>query len=120
MKQFVSQGVYSGEILKQQLRVICVDLAGPDSSSAILFRRIVLATFAKNIRQDHFYIQRKTNERHEVIGGRCKWLKDWWRPGKCMGLFLILWGLQGLHSHMRLETISKQLKARPRVMWPCT
>ena len=79
-----------------------------------LFRRIVLATFAKNIRQDHFYIQRKTNERHEVIGVDVSGSKIGGDQENACSLPDPM-GLQ-VHSHMRLETISKQLKASLRVM----
>ncbi|HAZ14401.1 MAG: hypothetical protein A2X86_19425 [Bdellovibrionales bacterium GWA2_49_15] len=69
MKQFVPQGVYHGEVLKQEAKVICVDLARAGIlPTQFCFEELSLMLTPKNIRQDHFYIQRKINERHEVIG----------------------------------------------------
>jgi uracil phosphoribosyltransferase len=69
MKQFHEQGVYEGDILKKDQRIISVDLARAGTfPSHLIFHELNFLLDPENLRQDHIYINRKTNEKDEVIG----------------------------------------------------
>ena len=69
MKEFSSKGVFTGEVIKREIPVICVDLQRAGIwPSHLCFHRLHYLLNAGRIRQDHFHIARKTNDKEEVIG----------------------------------------------------
>ncbi len=69
MQEFHEQGIYKGVSLKQDSKVVVVDLARAGMiPSQMIYEELNYLFDYKNIRQDHFYAARKTNELNEVIG----------------------------------------------------
>jgi len=69
MSAFVKEGVYCGEVVDQNSLFVSVDLARAGIlPSQVCFEELSALVQAKNVRQDHFYMQRKVNDKHEVVG----------------------------------------------------
>jgi uracil phosphoribosyltransferase len=69
MKEFNSKGVFRGEIIQPQTRAVIVDLARAGMwPSHICYNILNHILEPKRVRQDHFYLNRKTNQQGEVIG----------------------------------------------------
>ncbi|MCY4524123.1 MAG: hypothetical protein OXB84_05235, partial [Halobacteriovoraceae bacterium] len=69
MKEFTIKGVFAGEVVKKDVPVIFVDLERAGIwPSHLCFHRLHYLLNSQNIRQDHFHIGRKTNEKEEVVG----------------------------------------------------
>jgi uracil phosphoribosyltransferase len=69
MKEQTPLGVWEGEIIDRKSQVICVDLARAGTwPSHICFDFLNYHLEPHNLRQDHYYLNRKTNEKGEVIG----------------------------------------------------
>lgn len=69
MKEFTDKGYYQGEVLDEETKVIVVDLARAGIyPSHLLFEQLHFLLKPQGLRQDHFYINRKTNDQGEVIG----------------------------------------------------
>jgi uracil phosphoribosyltransferase len=63
------EGIYNGEILDQNQKVVTVDLARAGMvPSQLIYEELNYLLKPENIRQDHFYAARKVNEKNEVIG----------------------------------------------------
>jgi uracil phosphoribosyltransferase len=64
-----SEGIYDGEIIDQNIKVVCVDLARAGMiPSQLIYSELNYLLNPKNIRQDHFYAARTVNQKGEVIG----------------------------------------------------
>lgn len=69
MKEYNPEGVYSGEIINQNTKVVAVDLARAGMvPSQILYNELNYLLNPQNIRQDHFYAARVTDENNQVTG----------------------------------------------------
>lgn len=69
MSEFHKEGVYKGEAFKADTKAVVVDLARAGMiPSQLIYNELNYLFDYKNIRQDHFYAARKTNELGEVIG----------------------------------------------------
>lgn len=69
MKEFTELGVFEGEVLKCDAPVICVDLARAGTwPSHVCFDQLNYHFSPSTLRQDHYYINRKVNDKGEVIG----------------------------------------------------
>ncbi|MCP4912194.1 MAG: uracil phosphoribosyltransferase [Oligoflexia bacterium] len=69
MKEFLEQGIIDNEIIDPEQRAIFVDLARAGTFPTHLGYELCHHILVQpNIRQDHFYINRKVNDKEEVIG----------------------------------------------------
>lgn len=69
MKAVDSAGIYWGQVIDPNTRAICVDLARAGTwPSHVCFQNLHYICSPENLRQDHFYLNRKTNEKNQVIG----------------------------------------------------
>jgi len=69
MKEFNPEGVYQGEIIDQNIKVVTVDLARAGIvPSQILYSELNYLLNSQNIRQDHFYAARITDANGQVTG----------------------------------------------------
>ncbi|MBT3586807.1 MAG: uracil phosphoribosyltransferase [Halobacteriovoraceae bacterium] len=69
MKGLSEAGTYQGQVIDQSTKVVTVDLARAGIfPSHLCFQNMCTLLEPQNIRQDHFYMQRKVNEQGEVIG----------------------------------------------------
>ncbi|MBP9674355.1 MAG: hypothetical protein KBD63_04605 [Bacteriovoracaceae bacterium] len=69
MRAMHPEGIYSGEVLDADTKVVCVDIARAGIlPSQVCYEKINYLLNAKNIRQDHLILSRETNEKHEVVG----------------------------------------------------
>ena len=69
MKAIVPEGKFTGDQISPNQKVVVVSLARAGIlPSYFCYEKLHLTLQAENIRQDHFYAQRKTNEKGEVIG----------------------------------------------------
>ncbi len=69
MKAVSSAGVYWGQAIDPDTRAVVVDLARAGTwPSHSCFESLHYICSPQNLRQDHFYLNRKTNEKNEVIG----------------------------------------------------
>lgn len=69
MYEHCSQAILKTDIISTDNKVVCVDLARAGMlPSQLLFDSLNLIINPHNIRQDHIYAQRVTNENEEVIG----------------------------------------------------
>lgn len=63
------EGVFQGDIIDQNIKAVCVDLARAGMiPSQLMYQELNFLLNAENVRQDHFYAARKVNEKNEVIG----------------------------------------------------
>lgn len=63
------EGIYQGDVIDDQSKVVSVDLARAGMvPSQIFYQEFNYLLNPENIRQDHFYAARKVNEANEVIG----------------------------------------------------
>ena len=69
MKTFTEAGTYQGESLVKNTPVVCVDLARAGIlPTQVCFDMLNYMLNPEGIRQDHVYINRKVNDKEEVIG----------------------------------------------------
>lgn len=69
MKEFTEAGVFWGQVVSPNSKAVCVDMARAGTwPSHTCFEQLHLILDPKNLRQDHFYLNRKTNEQGQVIG----------------------------------------------------
>lgn len=69
MADIHKEGHYETKVFDPSLNVVCVDLARAGMiPSQLFFEHLHMFLPANNIRQDHIYAARKTNEKNEVIG----------------------------------------------------
>ena len=69
MKEYTSKGVFSGEVLKKETSVVCVDLERAGIlPSHICFHHLHYLLNPKGLRQDHIHISRKTDKSGKVVG----------------------------------------------------
>lgn len=69
MINFHSEGVYNGEVIDKNSKVVCVDLARAGMiPSQLFYEELNYIINPSNIRQDHFYAARTVNEKNEVVG----------------------------------------------------
>ena len=69
MHEFHKEGVYKGDAFKPNTKAVVVDLARAGMiPSQLIYNELNYLFDFKNIRQDHFYAARKTNELGEVTG----------------------------------------------------
>lgn len=69
MKEHVSEGVYEGKVFKQNQKFISVNLARAGIlPSHRCFQELHNLFNGEGLRQDHFYINRKTDENDQVVG----------------------------------------------------
>jgi uracil phosphoribosyltransferase len=69
MKEFNEYGVFRGEIIRPETRAVVVDLARAGTyPSHICYHGLNQLLDPHRVRQDHFYLNRATNEAGEVIG----------------------------------------------------
>lgn len=69
MKEHHENGVFHGEIISANTPVVSVDLARAGIfPSHLCYHHLNFIMNPKVLRQDHFYIQRKTNAANEVVG----------------------------------------------------
>jgi uracil phosphoribosyltransferase len=63
------EGVFHGEIMDQNIKAVCVDLARAGMiPSQLIYSELNYLLNPNNIRQDHFYAARTVNEKGEVTG----------------------------------------------------
>lgn len=63
------EGQYVGEQISDETKIVCVDLARAGIiPSQLFYQEYNYLLNPQNIRQDHFYAARKTNDKNEVIG----------------------------------------------------
>ena len=63
------EGFYEGEVINQNLKVVCVDLARAGMiPSQLIYSELNYLLNPENIRQDHFYAARTVNDKNEVTG----------------------------------------------------
>ncbi|MBL6991325.1 MAG: uracil phosphoribosyltransferase [Bacteriovoracaceae bacterium] len=69
MHSLNSEAVFGGEIIKEDLKVICVDLARAGQLPAHLcFDELNYLLAPENLRQDHIYLNRKVDKDGVVVG----------------------------------------------------
>jgi len=69
MKEFIPQGELDVEIIDRETRAVCVNLARAGTwPSHMCFDELSTLLKPANVRQDHFFMNRKTNDAGEVIG----------------------------------------------------
>ena len=69
MIDLTEQGRFDGEIIRPETKAVIVDLARAGTfPSHICFHRLHDLLTPAGLRQDHFYLNRKVNEKDEVIG----------------------------------------------------
>jgi uracil phosphoribosyltransferase len=69
MKNYHPEGVYDGEIIDPEIPCVSVDLARAGTyPSHLCYNKLNYLMNPELVRQDHFYVGRKTNEKGEVIG----------------------------------------------------
>lgn len=69
MHEEYKEGIFHGEILDQDQKVVTVDLARAGMvPSQLIYEELNYLLKPANIRQDHFYAARKVNAKNEVIG----------------------------------------------------
>jgi uracil phosphoribosyltransferase len=69
MSEFHKEGVYHGDVFEVDTNAVVVDLARAGMiPSQLIYNELNYLFDHKNIRQDHFYAARKTNELGEVTG----------------------------------------------------
>lgn len=69
MNSIHPEGVYNGELFDQNESFVVVDLARAGIiPSQLIYNELNYLYDPNKIRQDHFYVARKTNEKNEVIG----------------------------------------------------
>ena len=69
MKEFVPQGELEIEIVDRNVRAVTVNLARAGTwPSHMCFDELSALLTPANVRQDHFFMNRKTNEAGEVVG----------------------------------------------------
>jgi uracil phosphoribosyltransferase len=69
MIDFTEAGRFDGEIIRPTTKAVIVDLARAGTfPSHISYHRLHDILEAEGLRQDHFYLNRKVNEKNEVIG----------------------------------------------------
>lgn len=69
MKAFHPEAVYEGEVINPETEVVTVDLARAGTlPSQLCYNKLNYLLNPSKVRQDHFYIARKTNEKNEVVG----------------------------------------------------
>ncbi len=63
------EGILRGKFIDPNSKAVCVDLARAGSlPSQVLYENLNLLLNCDNVRQDHIYINRKVNDKNEVIG----------------------------------------------------
>ncbi len=69
MSSIHPEGIYQGELFDQNESFVVVDLARAGIlPSQLIYNELNFLYKPENIRQDHFYVARKTNKKNEVIG----------------------------------------------------
>lgn len=69
MNEIHSEGVYNGEVIDPNSKVVCVDLARAGMiPSQLIYEELNFIINPENIRQDHFYAARVVNDKNEVVG----------------------------------------------------
>lgn len=69
MKEFIPQGELDAEIIDRSTRAVTVNLARAGTwPSHLCFDELSTLLKPANVRQDHFFMNRKTNEEGEVVG----------------------------------------------------
>ncbi len=69
MKEFNEKGVFCGEVVEPETPVIVVNLARAGAlPSHICYSELNLLLDPQYVRQDHFYLNRQTNQKGEVVG----------------------------------------------------
>lgn len=69
MIDITDSGKFCGEIIRPETRAVIVDLARAGTfPSHISYHRLHDILNAEGLRQDHFYLNRKVNEKNEVVG----------------------------------------------------
>ncbi len=69
MAEFTEKGVCDAMMVDPESRFICVDLARAGIlPSQVCFENLSTMVNPKMVRQDHFYMNRKVNNKYEVIG----------------------------------------------------
>lgn len=69
MFEFTNKGVLEGEVIDPDSKSICVGLARAGTyPSHICFEELCFLTNPANVRQDHFYMNRKVDHNDQVIG----------------------------------------------------
>lgn len=69
MMELHPEGIYKGQIIKKDSKVVCVDLARAGMiPSQLFYEELNFIIDPTKIRQDHFYAARKVNQDNEVIG----------------------------------------------------
>ncbi|MGK0367746.1 MAG: uracil phosphoribosyltransferase [Thermoproteota archaeon] len=69
MKEFTDKGVFQGPVFETDTPVVCVDLARAGTLPCHLYyENFNYFINPDKVRQDHFYVNRETNDAGEVIG----------------------------------------------------
>ena len=69
MKKLVKEGVFEGDVVARQSKVVCVNLARAGSlPTHVCFNILNYLLNPELLRQDHFYLNRKTNAQGMVVG----------------------------------------------------
>lgn len=69
MQSFHKEGIYCGEVIDEKTKIVTIDIARAGTfPSHVAFEMFHNFLSHENIRQDHFYMNRKTDEQGRVIG----------------------------------------------------
>ena len=69
MKEFHKDGTFEGDVIRQGTKVVCVDIARAGMlPTYVCYDELNYFLAPENIRQDHFFLNRKINESEEVVG----------------------------------------------------
>lgn len=69
MKEFTEHGEFDADLIDRNVRAVTVGLARAGTyPSHVCTEELAYLVGADNLRQDHFYMNRKTNEKGEVVG----------------------------------------------------
>ena len=69
MKEIMAEGVLESDFLDENSKVVLASIARAGIiPSQQIFKKLHLFFHPENLRQDHFYLSRKVNEKNEVIG----------------------------------------------------
>ena len=121
MAESCPQGVWHGQILDPDTRFVCVDIARAGTlPSQIAFELLTDIGEPDNIRQDHLYMNRVTNERGEVTGVNVSGSKLGGEVDNALVLLPDPMGATGGSLSHAVSIYKGSPRARPRSSSPCT
>jgi uracil phosphoribosyltransferase len=117
MKSMHPEAVYEGEIIDPETPCVCVDLARAGTyPSHLCYDKLNYLICPDLIRQDHFYIARKINERGEVVGVDVSGSKIGGSVDKAIVLFPDPMGATGVTISEVYHHYKNKVGGKPRMM----